>query len=97
MFVERMREKFSAEASDEALLQPGVPARGSAMVAIEEPAAVPAFEEWTSETPETKRTLPATGASSNAGESRRRRARVITIEFIENIFSEMVVIVRAAM
>src|SRR3990172_919249 len=67
------------------------------MVAMEEPAALPAVEQWPAETPGTKRPLPSTGAEAEAGGQRKRRARVITIHLIQNIFSAIVVIVRAAM
>lgn len=97
MFAERLREEFSAAASDGALLQRGVSETGPAVVPMEKPAAVPEVGEWASETPATKRTLPATSAGSNAGGWRRERARVITIGLIKNIFSVIAVIVRAAM
>jgi len=38
VFAEGLREEFSADASDGALLQPGVPAEGAAVVAMEKPA-----------------------------------------------------------
>jgi len=97
VFAERLREEFSAAASDGALLQRGVSETGPAVVPMEKPAAVPEVGEWASETPATKRTLPATSAGSNAGGWRRERARVITIGLIKNIFSVIAVIVRAAM
>ena len=97
MFAQGMREKLSAEASDDALLQRRMPAARTTVVAMEKPAAVPAIGEWPSETPGTKRTLPATSTGSNAGGWRRERAWVITIGLIKNIFSVIAVIVRAAM
>jgi hypothetical protein len=91
-----MREKLSAEASDGALLQRRMQAASTSVVAMEKPAAVPAIGEWPSETPGTKRTLPATSAGATASGARWGRGRVITIHLIENIFSAIAAIVRAA-
>jgi hypothetical protein len=96
--AEGMREELPAGASDGALLQGGLPAASAAVVAMEEWAAVPAVGEWPTETPATKRTLPATrSAVSRTGGWRGSRARVITIDPSKNIFSAIRVIVRAAM
>ena len=42
MFVEGMRKEISTQASDGALLQPGMTGEGEAVVAMEKPAAVAA-------------------------------------------------------
>ncbi len=98
VFTEGMREEFSADASDGTLLQRGVSATSAAVVAMEERAAVPAVDEWPTETPTTKRTLPATSrAVWTTGGWRGSRARVITIDPSKNIFSAIRVIVRAVM
>src|SRR5437016_14515340 len=55
VFIEGMRKEFSANASDGALLQPGMPAEGEAVVATEKPAAVAGIGERPQETARTKR------------------------------------------
>lgn len=98
VFTEGMREELPADACDGTLLQRWVPARSPAVVAVEEPPAVPAVGEWPAKTPTTKRALPATSSGVwTAGGSSGGRARVITIDLNKNIFSAIRVIVRAAM
>jgi len=55
VFIEGMRKEFSANASDGALLQRGMPAEGEAVVAMEKPAAVAGIGERPQETARTKR------------------------------------------
>jgi len=60
VFIEGMRKEFSANASDGALLQPGMPAEGEAVVAMEKPATVAANGEGPQETAATKRSSSRT-------------------------------------
>jgi hypothetical protein len=64
VFVEGMRKEFSAGASHGAVLQPGVPGEGEAVVAMEEPAAVATIRERPKETTATKRSSSRTAAAS---------------------------------
>jgi len=85
---EGMREEFSAGASDGALLQPGVPAEGEAVVAVEESAAVAAIQERPQETAAAKRPASRTAAASWTYIIRpqRWRAWVITSRREQNFF-----------
>jgi len=59
-----MRKEFSANASDGALLQRGMPAEGEAVVAMEKPATVAEVGERAEEAEATKRPSSRTAADS---------------------------------
>jgi hypothetical protein len=63
VFIEGMREEFSAEAFDGALLQPGMPTEGEGVVAMEKPATLAAIGEGSQETAATKRPSSRTVAA----------------------------------
>jgi len=63
VFVKGMRKKFSAGASDGALLQQGMPAEGEAVVRMEKPAAVAGIGERPQEAATTKRPSSRTAAA----------------------------------
>jgi len=78
--VEGMRTEISPDACDGALLQPGMPAEGQRVVAMEKPRAVAAIRERSQEAAGTKRSPSKTAATGwtcgiTAG---KRRAWVIT-------------------
>ena len=54
VFIEGMRQEISTGASDGALLQPGMPAEGQAMVAMEKPSTVEVLGERPQEAATTK-------------------------------------------
>lgn len=97
VLTEGMWEEFSAGASDGALLQPGVPQKGEAVVAVEGPAAVAAIQERPQEAAAAKRPASRTAAASRTCLLRpqRWRAWVITSRLAQ-IFFRIPVIGQAA-
>lgn len=63
VFVERMRKEISADTSDGALLQRGMPGEGEVVVTMEKPAAVAAVCKRSQETARTKRSPSRTAAT----------------------------------
>jgi hypothetical protein len=88
VFAEGMRKEFSAGASDGALLQPEVPQKGEAVVAVEEPAALAAIQERPQETAAAKRPASRTAAArwTCIIRPQRWRAWVITSRRAQKFF-----------
>ncbi len=90
VFIEGVRKPFSTKASDDALLQRGMPAEGAAVVAMEKSATVAAIGEGPQETATTKRPSSRTAAPSGTRivAAGRWRAWVITSRSGERFFSD---------
>lgn len=98
LFVEGMRKEVSADTSDGALLQPGMPAEGEGMVAVEEPAAVAAVGERPKATATTKRATARTAALGwTCANTAETGARGSSQDAARKIFSATRAIVLAVM
>ena len=94
--AEGLREAVSAGARPDAVLRRRVPAEGAAVVAVEEPSALPEVGAGTAETARRPCALSEEAGSEAAGAACKGRARVITHGAPAKFFSVKRAIVPAA-